>query len=103
MAWVDISMVAVALAILCAWLVVVLLLRARRSQRRFEILGSVAAASESTDSLESTFERICDILVPEIADFCMIDVFEDGEPKRVAVRAAPSEGLRAVSPRCQSG
>lgn len=81
-------MVAAALAGLCAWLVVVLLLRARRSQRRFEILGSIAGASEATDSLESTFEKICDILIPEIADFCMIDVIEDGEPKRVAVRVA---------------
>lgn len=100
MAWIDISMVAAALAILCAWLVVVLLLRARRSQRRFEILGSVASASasESSDSLESTFERICDILVPEIADFCMIDVIEDGEPRRVAVRVAPGD-----SPRVEHG
>jgi serine phosphatase RsbU (regulator of sigma subunit) len=88
MAWIDISAVAVALAIVCAWLVVVLLLRARRSQRRFEILGRVAAVSESADSLENTFEAICDILVPEVADFCMIDVIEDGEPKRVAARVA---------------
>ena len=88
MAWIDISVVAAALAILCAWLAVVLLLRARRAQRRFEILGRVAAASESADSLEATFETICDILVPEVADFCMIDVIEDGVPKRVAVRVA---------------
>jgi serine phosphatase RsbU (regulator of sigma subunit) len=89
MAWIDISVVAIALAILSVWLVVALLLRARRSQRRFEILGSVAAVSESSDSLADTFEKICDILVPEIADFCMLDVIEDGEPKRAAVRAAP--------------
>jgi serine phosphatase RsbU (regulator of sigma subunit) len=81
-------MVSAALAILCAWLVVVLLLRARRAQRRFEILGAIATASESADSLESTFEKICDILVPEVADFCMIDLIDDGEPKRVAVRVA---------------
>jgi hypothetical protein len=78
MAWIDISAVAAALAILCAWLVVILLLRARRSQRRFEILGRVATVSESSDSLESTFEEICDILVPAVADFCMLDVIEDG-------------------------
>jgi serine phosphatase RsbU (regulator of sigma subunit) len=95
MAWIDISAVAAALAILCAWLVVVLLLRARRSQRRFEILGKVAAASESAESLENTFETICDILVPEIADFCMIDVIEDGEPKRVAARVSPGGGAAA--------
>lgn len=95
MAWVDISMVEAALAIICAWLAVVLLLRARRSRRRFEILGEVAAISESAGTLEDTFEAICDLLVPEIADFCMIDVIEDGEPKRVAVRAGPGASPRA--------
>jgi serine phosphatase RsbU (regulator of sigma subunit) len=95
MAWIDISAVAAALAILCAWLVVVLLLRARRSQRRFEILGKVAMVSESADSLESTFEEICDVLVPEIADFCMLDVIEDGEPRRVAARVSSGGGAAA--------
>jgi serine phosphatase RsbU (regulator of sigma subunit) len=104
MAWIDISAVAAALAILCAWLVVILLLRARRSQRRFEILGRVATVSESSDSLESTFEEICDILVPAVADFCMLDVIEDGEPKRVAARvssggsAADEQRLRNRQP-----
>jgi serine phosphatase RsbU (regulator of sigma subunit) len=98
MAWIDISAVAVALAIICAWLVIVLLRRARRSQRRFELLGRVAAVSESADTLENTFEAICDILVPEVADFCMIDVIEDGEPKRVAARVS-SGGSAAVEQR----
>jgi serine phosphatase RsbU (regulator of sigma subunit) len=90
MAWIDISAVAAALAVLSAWLAVVLLLRARRGQRRFEILARVAAVSEGGSSLEETFEAICDILVPEVADFCMIDMIEGGEAKRVAVRV--SEG-----------
>lgn len=104
MAWVDISAVAIALALLCAWLAVVLLLRARTAQRRFEILGQIAAISETPGSLEETFEAICDALVPEVADFCMIDVIEDGEPKRVAVRVSPgspagaAEGLRGRHP-----
>jgi len=89
MAWIDISAIAVALAALCAWLAVVLLLRARRAQRRFEILGQVAAVSEAAGSLGETFEAICDILVPAVADFCMIDMIEGGEAKRVAVRVAP--------------
>ncbi|MDX6601212.1 MAG: hypothetical protein QOF13_414 [Solirubrobacterales bacterium] len=95
MAWIDISAVAVALAALCAWLVVVLLARARRSQRRFEILGQVAAVSEKAGSLDQTFEEICDILVPELADFCMIDRIEDGRAQRVAVRVAPEGGAEA--------
>lgn len=102
MAWIDIS--AVALAALCAWLAAVLALRARRARRRFELLGEVAAISESAGSLEQTFEQICDLLVPELADFCMIDVIEDGVPRRVGVRVAPGapegaeRGLREREP-----
>ncbi len=95
MAWIDISAVAVVLAALCAWLAVVLFLRARRSQRRFELLGRVAAVSEGAGSMEETFEAICDILVPEVADFCMIDMIEGGEAKRVAVRVASGGPERA--------
>ncbi|HKT82950.1 MAG TPA: SpoIIE family protein phosphatase, partial [Solirubrobacterales bacterium] len=89
MAWIDISAVAAALAVLCAWLSIVLLLRARKAQRRFEMLARVAAISEAPGSLEETFEAICDILVPEVADFCMIDMIEGGEARRVAVRVSP--------------
>lgn len=102
MAWIDISAVAAALAVLCAWLAIVLLLRARRAQRRFEILGRVAAISESAASLGQTFEEICEILVPEVADFCMIDVIEDGEAKRVAVRVsdgAPAGAAKTLEER----
>lgn len=90
MAWFDISVVAVVLAALCIWLVGALLLRARKSRRRFEILGQIAAIAEASGSLEETFEGICDIVVPELADFCMIDVIEDGEAQRVAARVAES-------------
>lgn len=92
MVWIDISAVAVVLAALCAWLVVVLMRRARRSQRRFEILGEVAAVSERAGSLEETFEAICDILVPDLADFCVIDMIEAGKARRVAVRVVPEGG-----------
>ncbi len=104
MVWIDISVVAVALAALCIWLVVVLLRRARRAQRRFEVLGQIAAVSERAGSLDQTFEEICDILVPELADFCMIDRIEEGEAHRVAVRVAPGgdgeveRGLRERRP-----
>jgi ketosteroid isomerase-like protein len=88
MDWIVISVMAVALAALCGWLAV-LLMRGRTAQRRFEILGEVARASEAAGSLEETLEAICDVLVPEIADFCAIDVIEGDRPRRVAVRVAP--------------
>jgi ketosteroid isomerase-like protein len=100
---IAISVMAVALAALGGWLVV-LLWRGRRAQHRFEILGEVASASEAAGSLEETLEAICDVLVPELADFCAIDVIEGGRPHRVAVRVAPGvdpaveRGLREREP-----
>jgi serine phosphatase RsbU (regulator of sigma subunit)/ketosteroid isomerase-like protein len=95
MAWIDISVMAVALAVLCAWLALTLTLRARRSQRRFQLLGAVAEVSERAASLEETFDAICDILVPEVADFCAIDMIEEGRPRRVGVRVSPDGGADA--------
>src|SRR4051794_31088656 len=83
-----ISAMGVALATLCGWLAV-LLIRGRAAQHRFEILGEVARVSEAAGSLEETLEAICDVLVPEVADFCAIDVIEGDRPRRVAVRVAP--------------
>jgi len=85
---IAISAMAVALVALGAWLVV-LLRRGRRAQHRFEILGEVAAASEAAGTLEETFAAICDVIVPELADFCAIDVIEGDRPRRAAVRVAP--------------
>jgi serine phosphatase RsbU (regulator of sigma subunit)/ketosteroid isomerase-like protein len=86
-----IAVLAVALAALCGWLAV-LLVRGRTAQHRFKILGEVARASEAASSLEETLEAICDVLVPELADFCAIDVIEGDRARRVAVRVAPGGG-----------
>jgi serine phosphatase RsbU (regulator of sigma subunit) len=103
MGWIVIFAMAAALAALAVWLVL-LLLRGGKAQRRFQVLGEVAAVSDAANSLEQTFEAISDILVPELADFCMIDVIEVGRPRRVAVRVAPGadpeveRGLRERKP-----
>jgi serine phosphatase RsbU (regulator of sigma subunit)/ketosteroid isomerase-like protein len=89
MVWIVIA--TAALATLVA-LLATLISRERRARRRFQILADVAAVSDADRSLGETFEAICDTLVPELADFCMIDVLEDGEPKRLAVKVAPRGG-----------
>ncbi len=85
--WIAISALELALVALCAALVV-MLLRARKARRRFQVLADVAAVSETAGSLEETFDGICDIIVPELADFCMIDVIEEGGVRRAAARVA---------------
>jgi len=77
-----------------AGLVVLLMLaimamRERRARRRFQILADIAAVSEAGAPLEETFDAICAILVPRLADFCIIDVIDESRvPRRAAVRVA---------------
>jgi serine phosphatase RsbU (regulator of sigma subunit) len=92
MGLIGISVLAIVTVVLCGW-VGALLLRGRRLRRRFQALADVAAVSEAEGSLEETFEAICEIIAPELADFCMIDMIENGEARRVAVGVGP--GARA--------
>ncbi|HEX5374832.1 MAG TPA: GAF domain-containing SpoIIE family protein phosphatase [Solirubrobacterales bacterium] len=82
------AILVVALAAACVYLAV-LIVRGRRAQRGFLVLAEVAEVSEGAASLEETLEAICDVIVPALADFCMIDVIEGGSVRRVAVRVAP--------------
>lgn len=71
------------------------LLRARREAGRFRILDEVARVSDRADDLQDTLEAICDVLVPEVADFCMIDVISDGRATRAATRVSAPGGVEA--------
>jgi serine phosphatase RsbU (regulator of sigma subunit) len=88
---IAIAILVVALAAACVYLAV-LIREGRRAQRRFLVLAEVAEVSEAAASLEETFAAICDVIVPALADFCMIDVIESGSVRRVAVRVAPGSG-----------
>jgi serine phosphatase RsbU (regulator of sigma subunit) len=87
--WIGILEVALVSLGALATMLIVLAARERKARRRFQILGDIASVSESGGTLEETFEAICDVLVPDFADFCMIDVIADGEVRRVAARIAP--------------
>jgi len=65
---------------------------ARRAVRRFRVLTEIAEVSDAGDSLSRTLDAICDILVPEFGDFCMIDVIGEDGVERAAVRVGPGGG-----------
>jgi serine phosphatase RsbU (regulator of sigma subunit) len=88
MGWIEIA-VGVVGALAGVVALAVLSVRERRAKRKFRILAEVAAVSDAGGSLEDTLDSICEILVPEIADFCMIDVFAEGDVRRAAVGIAP--------------
>lgn len=87
MSWIAIAAAAVLVAALGAGLAVV---RARlgRAEHRFRILAEVAAVSDAGGSLRESIDAICDILVPAYADFCLLDMIEDGGVERAAVRVS---------------
>jgi len=89
--WIVIGALAIALGALAAWLAV-LVSRGRKAQWRFQILAEVAAVSDAAGSLEETFDAICDILIPAVADICAIDVIEQGQVRRAALGIAPGAG-----------
>ena len=77
-------------SLLIALVLAITIRRERKARRRFQILGEIATVSEAGGSLGETFDAICAVLVPGVADFCMIDVLdEDRVPSRVAVRVGP--------------
>ncbi|HZK15430.1 MAG TPA: SpoIIE family protein phosphatase [Solirubrobacterales bacterium] len=93
MSWVAIAVAGmIAMGALIA--VAILVIGDRRVRRRFQILGEVASVSDADGTFEQTVEAICEILVPAVADFCMIDVIDEDGPRRAAVRVAPGgEGI----------
>jgi serine phosphatase RsbU (regulator of sigma subunit)/ketosteroid isomerase-like protein len=60
----------------------------RRMNRRFQILDDIAHVVDAGASLEETLDAISDILVPELGDFCAIDLIEDGRVRRAVARAS---------------
>ncbi len=82
-------------ALLALALLVVSLLRARREAGRFRILDEIARVSDGADDLVATLDAICDILVPEVADFCTVDVVSDDGIERAVARVAPQGGEEA--------
>lgn len=80
--------VLVALVATLAILLARSLVKAARMAKRFRLLEEVADVGDSGGSVEQTLRKMSEVLVPAVADFCMIDVIAEGRPRREAVRVA---------------
>lgn len=71
--------------------------KVRQVNRRFRVLDEIAGVAEAGGSLDETLDAIASILVPELGDFCTIDVIEGGQVRRAAARVAGpgAEGAEA--------
>jgi PAS domain S-box-containing protein len=65
-----------------------------RDRQRFAVLSAVAEIANGTRSLEQTVEGLNDIVVPDVADICIVDAISAGELKRLAVRSAGRDAER---------
>jgi serine phosphatase RsbU (regulator of sigma subunit) len=77
-------------------LLAVCFIRARHSARRFEILHTIADVSDHSGTLKETLDAVCEIIVPELADLCVIDLIGPDGIERVAVRVGPGAGEDVV-------
>ncbi|HET7418212.1 MAG TPA: SpoIIE family protein phosphatase [Solirubrobacterales bacterium] len=63
-------------------------IQVRRVNRRFRVLDEIARVAEVGESLEVTLDAITAVIVPAVADFCTIDVIEEGRVRRAATRVS---------------
>ncbi|HUR85895.1 MAG TPA: SpoIIE family protein phosphatase [Solirubrobacteraceae bacterium] len=71
-------------------------MRAGRDRERFSILAAVAEIADGTLSLTATVEALNEIVVPAIADICIVDAMRQGELERLAVRVDDRLGAEAA-------
>jgi serine phosphatase RsbU (regulator of sigma subunit) len=72
-----------------AYLLALSLARTRRVTQRFQVLDDIAGVSDAAGSLPEALDAIGGVLVPGVADFCMINVISAGRVRRAAVRVGP--------------
>ena len=66
--------------------------RTHRDRERFAVLAATGEIADGTRDLATTVQRLNELLVPTIADVCIIDAVSAGEVRRLAVRAAGPRG-----------
>jgi PAS domain S-box-containing protein len=84
-----------ALAMFAAWVRV----RSRVDARRLERLDGVNQIADGSLDLAETLRRVTELIVPEMADMCMIDAVRDGAITRAAVRAHGHPDVGAIEAR----
>ena len=80
--------IALTLLVVAAVVTTLAVLQVRQVNGRFQILDDIAHVVDAGGDLDETLEAITEILVPELADLCAIDLVEGPAFRRVAVRAS---------------
>ena len=87
--------------LVCAGVTVIAVLAARNHQRtdrdreRFAVLSAAAEIADGTRNLRDTVEALNNLVVPRVADICIVDAVSGGEMRRLAVRAVGPDSAQA--------
>jgi PAS domain S-box-containing protein len=68
-----------------------------RDRERFAVLAAIADIADGTLSLQETVAGLNDLVVPTVADICIVDAMSQGELQRLAVRVADATGGGAAA------
>lgn len=66
------------------------------AERRARFLAEAGATLATSLDYESTLRRVAELAVPELADWCAVDLLEGGEVRRVAVAHANPDRRRII-------
>jgi PAS domain S-box-containing protein len=84
------------LVVLVVGLLAVLATRGRetvgRDRERFSVLSAIAEIADGTLSLPDTVTALNELVVPAVADICIVDAVTQGELERLSVRVAGRDG-----------
>jgi serine phosphatase RsbU (regulator of sigma subunit)/ketosteroid isomerase-like protein len=83
---ISFAAIAVAAVVVASVVAALAYVQVRRVNRRFQVLDEIAQVVDAGGSLEETLEAIAAILVPEVGDFCTIDLIEGGRLRRAVAR-----------------
>lgn len=76
--------------------------RVRLEQREL-FLSNVSSLLSTSLDYEATLDRLANVTVPDIADWCMVDTIEEGEMRRVAVAHLDSSRVEWAKQLWQQG
>jgi serine phosphatase RsbU (regulator of sigma subunit)/ketosteroid isomerase-like protein len=85
---IPVAAIALTLLVVAAVIATLAVVQVRRYKRRFQILDEIAHVVDGGGSLEETLDALTEILVPELGDFCAIDLIEDDRVRRAAARVS---------------
>jgi serine phosphatase RsbU (regulator of sigma subunit)/ketosteroid isomerase-like protein len=88
---ISFAAIAVAAVVVAGVVAALAFAQVRRVNRRFQVLDEIAQVVDVGGSLQETLEAIAAILVPEVGDFCTIDLIEEGGVRRAVARVSGPE------------